>query len=212
MAPAVRALVRQGLRISALLTAVASGIVFVACGGDDDEQDATAGSDKAQIRFALSEWATSSDPEKCTQFSTQKGLEQGSGLQGEPAIRACEALAGIGNAESVKVSSVDVRGATATAVVKVTGSDLDGQSVQVKLVKDDRRWKFDRLLAFKSFDRAAMNAAMEDLFRELGTPAPARECIVSQFEELTDEAVRSMYINPPGALKQIGEDCAPPLQ
>ena len=208
MAPTLRPLVGRTLRISTLLTAVTTGIGFVACGNDDDKQDATAGTDTAQIRFALSEFATSDDPEKCTQFNTQRALEQGFGGQGEAAIRTCEALAGLGNAESVKVSSVRVRGETATAVMKVTGSDLDGQSVRVKLVKDDGRWKRDRLLAFKVFDRAAMNAAVEDTFQELGMPAAAQGCILPQFEELSDEAVRSSVIDPPGAFKQIMEDCA----
>jgi hypothetical protein len=186
-------------------------MALVACGGDDPE-DPTAGSAEDQVAFAISEGATSNDPEKCVEFNTQEALERGYGGRGEAAIRACEATAGVGNAESVQVSNISVQGDSATAVVTVSGSQLDGQAVEMKLVKDQGGWKADRLLAFKTFDRSAMNSATEDVFRELGAPASARECILSQFEELSDEVVRNSFIHPPGPVGQMMKSCMPPLQ
>ena len=189
---------------------VAIAAALAACGGEDTK-DRSAGSNKDQIAFAITESFTSNDPEKCTAFHTQRFLEVSMGAPGARAIRACEALAGIANAESTKVSAVTVRRNTASAEVAMKGGQLDGQTVEFEVVKQHGQWKVDRLTAFISFDRKALNAAFAEVLREFGLPPDFAECPVSKFTDLSDEKARASFMSPETG-NEIGRACARELQ
>lgn len=154
--------------------------------------------------------ATSTDPEKCVALNTQRALEQQSGREGERAIALCEAVAAQGNATSVKVSKVSVHGSDARAVVAVEGSELDGQRLTLRLVKEDGDWKLDLLTGFVSFDRKAWIAAADEVFRELGFPPAARACAISRLVRLTNDEVQTLYVhNEPARMGQRIAACGP---
>jgi hypothetical protein len=92
------------------------------CGGNGG-----GGSDgnRGQIAHAINESFTSSDPEKCTAFHTQRYLEQALGLKGEDAVKICERVAAVDNPKSVKTSSVSVHDDTAAEVAAI-GSEVGG--------------------------------------------------------------------------------------
>ena len=188
--------------------AVVTALAVSACGDGDGLVDRDL-DDREEIVEVITVGATSTDPEKCA-LNTQRALEQQSGLEGERAIKVCESFAAEGNATSVKVSEVSVQGSDARAVVAVTGSELDGQTVTLRLVKEDGDWKLDLPTGFVSFDRSAWNAAMDGVFRELGLSPPIRDCAISQLARLTDDEVQELYVRgEPERLGHLIGKCGP---
>jgi hypothetical protein len=185
-------------RSAGLLVGVFITLALGACGGDaggGSGDGRHAGGDAEPIVDAITGSFTSGDPEACTTFNTQRLLEQGSGLNGAAAIKACEESAGVGSADSVEVSGVSVHGDTASGEVAVTGSELDGQTLALNLVRKGGHWKVDQLADFVSFDREALNAGVAESFRQLGIPSELRICVISGFEGLSDDQVQHLYLS-----------------
>jgi hypothetical protein len=162
-------------------------------GGSDGAQRQDA--DEEQIDHVITESFTSDDPGKCTAFYTQGFLEQASGLRGKDAVKSCESTARLDNARSVETSDVSASDATANVNVAVTGSELDGQTLAVRLVTEGGQWKIDRLTGFVSFDRDALIAGVANSLRAVGAPAGARTCVVSRFENLSDQELQQLYLS-----------------
>lgn len=71
--------------------------------------------------------------------------------EGAEAVKTCEKEASEeSGAESASVSNVEVDGSKATADVALTGGSLDGQGVEVALVKQGDQWKLDEITGFTS--------------------------------------------------------------
>jgi hypothetical protein len=198
-------------RRAGLFLGVVIALTLGACGGNggDSGDGPSAGWDSEQkIVDVITEASTSGDPGDCTRFNTQRALEQATGFKGEAAIKVCERFAGMDPAESVEVSDVSVDGSTASVEVGVTGSELDGQTLELDLVIQGGRWKVDRLTGFVSFDREALDAGVAASFRRLGIPAELRSCVASRFKRLSDDQVQDLYLSfDKGALDLIVLAC-----
>jgi hypothetical protein len=161
------------------------------CGGDDGNED------EDQITGAIETAATSSEPSVCTELQTQRFNEQNTGETGNAALQSCRDSAGEDQAESVDVSNIEIDGDNATADVAVTGSFLDGSTIDVALVKENAQWKLDELAGFVEFDREAYEAAFEEEVRsDEEIPPRAADCIVEGFKGFSDEEAQEFLLSP----------------
>ena len=178
------------LTFLAMPVALLLALALAACGGDDG------GEDEDQITEVIETVTTGGDPADCTELRTQRFVEQAEFQTGEAAVQSCrEDYAEDTQADSVEVSSVQVDGDTATAEVAVTGGGLDNQTVELGLVKEGDQWKLDELVRFVELDRPPLNTAFAVEIQGSEELAPqTRQCIVDEFEGLTDQAVEDLFV------------------
>lgn len=127
-------------------------LLLVSCGSGQD----VTGSDEA-LQKMIAASVVETGPESCLKFNTLHFLEEGSDLKGEAAIDACEESALDPRFEQPKKADVfwvQVEEDSATALVVLTGSLLDGQKVRYGFVERDGRWKYDEWLGFADLDSA----------------------------------------------------------
>ena len=108
--------------------------------------------------------ATSTDPADCKKLETQQFMEQtiagkwrGRGRSVRKKTRRTTE-----GAKSVSVSEVEVDGSSATAEAALTGGSLDGQTVEVGLVKTGERWKLNEVVKFTKLDQGKLVEGLED--------------------------------------------------
>ena len=125
MAPAS---LRTAIPLCAAVLAVA------ACGESDEDE----------VREALDRGFTTSDQSICTELATREFVESLYG-PGQRGLQACERDVGSERAESITVANLEVEGQRASADVKVSGGEADGQALVVRLLREDDRWKLHEL-------------------------------------------------------------------
>lgn len=192
---------RQRLLIlTCLLIAV---FAFAACGSSSDET--------SEVEDVIVTSATTTDPADCEKLQTQQFMEQISRESGDSAIKSCEADAkddeGVDGAE---VSAVEVDGSNATAETTLAGGGLDGQTVEVALVKDGDQWKMDEVVKFTNFDHEHL---VEDLEKELSdtnkSEAKFASCFVDAFRRAPEAEVEELIFGKsPQALEEVFELCS----
>jgi hypothetical protein len=184
----------KSVRLAAIfaITIVAS-VALAACGssGNSDDED--------QITDAITRAATSGDPAACTEDQTQRFTEQTSGGGSGDAVKSCEKDAADSASSSVEVSNIKVDGDTATAEAKLTGGFVDGQTVDVNLVKDGDQWKLDQLTGFANFDREAfLKSVLAEVTKDPSATAQALACLKVQFDKASDESLEQILLSPNG--------------
>jgi hypothetical protein len=181
-------------------------LALAACGGDDG------GEDEDQIAEVIETVTTDPDANSCTELRTQEFVEQTEFETGEEAVQSCrEDIAEQNQADSVEVSNVEVEGDSATAEVAVTGGGLDGQTVELALVKEDDQWKLDQLVSFIELDRASLDAAFTEEIQGSGDVVPqTRQCIADEFTALSDQQVEDLFVS--GDQSQFEELFAPCIE
>jgi ABC-type glycerol-3-phosphate transport system substrate-binding protein len=192
---------RHKLLLPAFVLALALGLA--ACGGSSE-------SDEDKIVDVIETSATSSDPSNCTELQTAAFNEQDTQESGDAATKACEEEAkDEENAESVEVSEVEVDGDTATATTAITGGSLDGQTVELELVKDGDDWKLNELTGFVDFDSAQIVATLaEGLEEEESIEPKIASCIVETLENSDDSEIEDLVLNTgPVSFEELAESC-----
>ena len=187
-------------RSSYALGVIAVGLTslgLAACGGGDDSDSTTGSADEAAITKAIQALATGTDPTACTQYATQKFVDQTNGPStGQAAVTACEKDFRSGQgavADSVEVTDVQVDGSTATASAKATGNIFDGQTIELALVKEGGAWKLDLFKGFSDFDKTALiNSFKGQLQSELGSSA-ALNCVTQNLDKQSDQALENSF-------------------
>jgi hypothetical protein len=190
-----------------LLLVFALALVLSACGGGSSG----GGDDEAAIEKAIETSATSTDPATCKETSTQQFMEQSGSVEGAAAVKACEESATDEvTAESAEVSEVEVDGSEATAEVTLTGGSLNGQSLEVALVKEDSDWKLNELVGFTNLDNAALAEAIgTKLEEEGGAVAELAPCIAEGFEVAEQAEIEELTISGSSApIEELAEECA----
>lgn len=156
---------------------------LASCGGG-----AETSADEKAVRAAVTQAATSKDPDSCARYSTQRFLEEISRKRGREALRICRAEADETGIESVTFDRVAISGPRASATVRPEGDEEDGlRTLELKLRKADGRWKVDRL-ARATIDRGEVDRALRE---ELSTPpdeldAASIGCVVRRFRAIDD--------------------------
>jgi ABC-type glycerol-3-phosphate transport system substrate-binding protein len=171
--------------LPALLLSLALGLA--ACGGGGE-------SDEDKIVSTIEEAATSNDPSVCSETQTLSFMEQTTGSSGKEAEKECkqEAESGEDQPDSVKVSTVEVDGGSATAEAEFKGGPFDAQTLELALVEEDGDWKLDELSGFANFDSESLvDAFAEQIESEPGIEPEMAECFVEGIEGLSDSELES---------------------
>jgi hypothetical protein len=165
--------------------------VFAACGSGSSEV--------SEVEEAIETAAASDDPADCTRLQTQKFTEQASHQGGAGAVKQCEeeAKEGVG-IEAATVSKVKVNGSRATAQVAPRGGTLNGQTVEVTLVKSGDQWKLSEIVKFIRFDEQALIESLESEFEENATEVSAKfgHCFIKSFDEGGKQEVEELLLSP----------------
>ncbi len=180
-------------------------LALSACGGSSGGSG-----DEAQIEEVVETSATSTDPADCKKLSTQQFMEQTTSTEGATAVKECEASASKEEgAESAEVSEVEVNGSEATAETTFAGGSLDGQAVEVALVKEGSDWKLNEIVGFTKLDQSALAAVIGGKLKEEGGGVAAlAPCIEEAFEEDEQSEIEELIISGSSApLEELAEEC-----
>ncbi len=180
-----------------------SALVFAACGSSGEEGD---------IEEAIEISATTTDPADCKQVNTQQFMEQVTRESGEAAVEECEEEAKKDEgSDSVSISSVEVDGSSATAEAALSGGNLDGQTLEVALVKDGDQWKMNEVVEFTEFDQAKLVEALEDQFAENADEIDPKlaACFTEAFKQGSQEEVEELlFKGPVDTLEELFKTCS----
>jgi hypothetical protein len=195
---------RKGSAIAGALLVV---VMFASCGGG-----AAAGDEEA-LEKMIDASLVETGPESCLKFSTLHFLEGTNDMEGEAAVKACEEAALdplVEQPKKVDVSRIDVEGGSATALVAVKGSVLDGQKVRYAFVERDDRWKFDEWLGFVDLDpaRLILEVGRDGLLRaESPWEAKNVACWIGRMERMSDQELEDLLF---GDESSISPNCIAP--
>lgn len=147
--------------------------------------------DKAEIEKTIATVTTSASPAYCDDEVTPRYLEQTTGTKPPFADEVCKSKIEASRADSVATSEVGVEGNRATAMVAYTGGSLDGSKLAVALVKDDGKWRLDRLIAFRRFDRAKFDRAYRLSFLAFGSPTSSADCALAKARRFSNAEIET---------------------
>jgi hypothetical protein len=194
-------LLKRSFVLTCLL--IASALALAACGSGNGEE--------SQIEEVIETSATSTDPADCKELSTQQFMEQIAQTEGAEAVKTCEKEASEETgAKSASVSNIEVDGSKATAEVALTGGGLDGQSVEVALVKQGDQWKLNEIAGFSKFDQAKVIETLEKGFDEPSSEVSKSlaSCIVKSFEEAPQAEFEDALLSTSSeGFEEIAGDC-----
>jgi hypothetical protein len=181
-----------------------AALVLVACGSGTSEE--------SKVEEVIETAAASNNPADCKKLQTQGFTEQASHESGGGAVARCEEEAEEGEGvKAATVSSVRVNGSRAKAKVALKGGTLDGQVVEVALVKSGDQWKLDEIVGFTGFDEPKL---IENLERELErssgeVSAKFATCFVESFDEGGKGEVEELLLTPAAEeVEGVAKRCA----
>jgi hypothetical protein len=193
-------------RTTALALAVAA-VGLAGCGGSN-----RGSGESGAVAAAIKRASATTDPADCTRLETQRFLDQAELANGQAAVKSCrdDARDGSGNPRATNVSNVTVAGGTAHARAAFQGGDLDGQVLNLRLVKQDGRWKLDHMDSIAGFDRTRfLRATRSSLQRPpQALPQDAVGCIVGRFGALSDGELQTVFLqSDPSRVASITGPC-----
>jgi hypothetical protein len=168
-------------------------------------------SDEGQIEEAIERSAANEDPANCTKLQTQTFTEQTQQESGKAAVQSCEEEAEESEgAESAMAANVAVDGSTATAEATLKGGSLDGQTLEVELVKDGDQWKLNEVVKFTKLDQAKLVETFEREFeRSKNEVSPQlAACFAEAFAKASQAEIEEMLFSvSTRALQEVVEGC-----
>jgi hypothetical protein len=188
---------RNSLFAVALITSLA---LFCSCA-----EGATVAGAKAEIRQMFQGSSGESDVKACSTRKTQHFNEQTTRASGRRALQICEREARV--AEDLVITDVAshivVRGSTATIHLKESGDNLEGQILELKLIRVGGRWKADEILGFFHLDRNRLIALLKEEFTRPGAVVPKKiaACIYHGLRQATKEEITEYLFS--GSAKAI---------
>lgn len=185
---------------------ILSALALAACG--------SSGSDDGEIEEVIETSATTTNPADCKMLNTRQFMEQTTQESGQAALKECEEEAKKGEgAKSAEVSAVEVDGSDATAEVALGGGNLDGQTLEVALVKDGDQWKLNEVVEFTQFNQAKLVGSLEESLSEASSEIDPEfaECVIKAFKQGSQKEVEDLLFgNSPQALEGVFETCSRP--
>ncbi len=183
---------------------ILSALSFAACGSSSG--------DEGEIEEVIETSATTTNPADCKKLNTQEFMEQTTQESGNAAVKECEEEAKKEEgAKSVSVSAVEVDGSDATAEAALSGGNLDGQTLEVALVKDGDQWKLNEVVEFTKFDQGKLVEGLEASLSEASSEVDPKfaSCIIEAFKQGSQSEVEELLFgNSPKALEEVLEACA----
>jgi ABC-type glycerol-3-phosphate transport system substrate-binding protein len=184
---------------------ILSALALAACGS-------SSGGDEGEIEEVIQASATTNDPADCKKLNTQKFMEQTTQESGDAAVKQCEDEAKEEEgSKSVKVSAVEVDGSDATAEAALSGGNLDGQTLEVALVKDGDQWKMNEVVEFTKFDQAKLVEGLEGSLEEAASEVNPKfaSCVIEAFKQGSQSEVEDLLFGQsPQALEEVFESCS----
>lgn len=181
-----------------------SALAFSACGSGS--------SDESKIEEAIEASATASNPAACTKFQTQKFTEQTTQESGKAAVKQCEEEAEKEEgAKSVKVSNVNVSGSEATAEAALSGGGgLDGQVLEVSLVKEGDQWKLAEAVKFTKFNQAKLVETFEREIEKSGeVSSKFTTCLIGALKQIDQAEAEELFFHASGkGFEEIAKECS----
>jgi hypothetical protein len=189
--------------------------LLMGCGGSGPKggnEDKASGDESGAVSATIKEAAASTDPASCTRLETQRFMEQNALVKGKIAVQRCREQApdAADNPHTTNVSGVKVEGDVAMAQAAFEGGNLDGQAIDLRLVKQQGRWKLDHIDDFAKFDRKRfLTALSSSLARPPSSQAPDTvKCIVGRLGGLSDSDIQGIYVNgDAGRLATVSGPC-----
>jgi hypothetical protein len=124
--------------------------------------------DENVVADVIKQAYTQANVADCADRETRRFAEQTTLFTGAGAVLMCRTLElKVQPAKSVAVSGVRVSGNTATARVVERGGAANGRRETIRLVKDAKGWKLDRIVALHLSRRG-----VENVYRQLLSNAP----------------------------------------
>ena len=183
---------------------ILSALSLAACG--------SSGGEEGEVEEVIETSATSTDPADCKKLNTQEFMEQTTQESGEAAVKQCEEEAKEEEgAKSVSVSAVEVDGSDATAEAALSGGSLDGQTLEVALVKDGDRWKLNEVVEFTKFNQAKLVEVLEEGLSEPSSEVDPKfaSCVIDAFKQGSQAEVEELLFGgSSGTLEEVFEACA----
>jgi hypothetical protein len=147
--------------------------------------------DQARIERTITAVIIDKKPSYCETEVTASYLKQTTGAKAPFADDICQQEAEASRAKSVDVSEIAINGNKATAVVALRGGSFDGSRLVLRLLEEERSWKVDRLLAFRSFDRDKFERAYRRTFLEFGSPVRSADCALRRAQRFSTAEIES---------------------
>jgi ABC-type glycerol-3-phosphate transport system substrate-binding protein len=186
------------------LALLVAALGLAACGGGSSSSSG----DEASIETAIEEAATSTDPAACTEFQTKAFIEV---EDAEGGVAECEEIAKAGEsvAESVDVSNVEIEGETATAEAAITGSALNGQTIEVEAAKEGGDWKLNAIVGLAKYDAEALGEGIEGrLSGAEGVSPELAACVGESVSELSQEEAEEFVVEDrQEVLEEAAQEC-----
>lgn len=202
-----------------LVLLVALAACLAGCGGNDesgtvDEEASPTAAEVTAVRETIDAGVKEIEPSDCKRLYTQGFLERVAAFERNDALQLCEEKAEYrhgGYPREVTVSRVRIEDDEATADAAFEGGDLRDQAIRFALVREQGRWKIDRMVEFVEYDRAKLIEGLRREMRELekaGLEPEVGACLVEGFEGLGDDDLRNLSLfNDLDPGQEIAEGC-----
>ena len=161
-------------------------------------QRLSAPGDRAEIEKTIEAVTVGKKPSYCETRVTPRCLTQITGTEPPFADDICEREFAVSRTRSVRTSEIEIDGDVATAVVAFRGGSFDGSRLVMGLVDVDGRWRMDRMISFRHFDRTRFDRSYRREFLEFGSPASSADCAIRRSQRLWDTEIERVVLNDAG--------------
>ena len=169
------------LIIGGVVALLALGLILalVLSGGDD------APSEEDKVKEAAEEVITTKETSACKELATQDYLEKATGQKGAEAVKECEDEPG-SLADSTEITSTDVSGSSATVEAKLEGGEIDGETIELKMLKEQDEWKVDDLVRTEVTQGEEAESTVTNTVLNFGSSEGPKACEYLSFSKLQE--------------------------
>jgi hypothetical protein len=170
-----------------------------------EESSGGSPADEAAIEETIRKASTTNAPTKCTELQTEHFNEEGGRLTATQGLIACEQVneEGSAPANKVEVTSIDMEGNKATAEAALEGSTLNGQTLEIELVKEGGKWKMNQFVGFKHYDATAVAEGIEQRLKGSHVPGKVVKCVGAGYAKFSQEEAEEISLQ--GNLEPVEE-------
>lgn len=169
------------LIIGGVLAVVAIGVILVLVLGGGEET-----TEEDRVREAAEQVITTEEPSACEELATQDFVEKATGEAGQAAVEACQEEPG-SLAEGAEITSTEVDGDQATVEAKLDGGNLDGEAIELGMVKQDDEWKLDELVRTEVVEGPNAETTVTNTVLNFGSSEGSKACDYLSFKGLQAE-------------------------
>jgi Protein of unknown function (DUF2510) len=160
------------LIIGAVVGVIAIGVIaFLLLSGGDDKP-----TEEETVKDTAEEIATTNDKSACTELATKEFLQKISGESGAAAVEECEDSTTEPFGDSAEIAEPDITGNKATVEATLDGGQLDGETIEMSLVKEGEDWKLDELVRNDLIEGSKAEQTVENTVLNFGSSEGPKAC------------------------------------